>query len=206
MTLPTAVGSDVPPGRFDVGWNTWNVTNDAYADLRALIAERQPACGTTTVVALDGPSGSGKTSLADGLGASTGADVLHLDDVYPGWHGLDATPPLIRSGVLDRIAADEIGVVNRWDWAADRTGPVLRVPPVPLLILDGVGSGASTIRPYLSVLVWVEAPLEVRKRRALSRDGGAYEPFWEIWAEQEVRHFNAERTRMHADLIVDTGE
>ncbi len=180
------------------------MANAPYADLLSLIAERQSACGTTTVIALDGPSGSGKTRLADGLAAATGADVLHLDDVYPGWYGLDATPSLIRGGVLDRIATGEIGVVNRWDWAADRPGPVLRVPPVPLLILDGVGSGASTIRPYLSVLLWVDAPLEVRKRRALARDGGAYEPFWEIWAEQEMRHFNAELTRMHADLIVDT--
>ena len=177
-----------------------------YAELSALIAERQPACGTTTVIALDGPSGSGKTSLANGLAEATDADVLHLDDVYPGWHGLEATPPLVRAGVLDRIAADEIGEVSRWDWEADRSGPVLRVPPTPLLILDGVGSGASTIRPYLSLLLWVEAPLAVRRHRALTRDGGVYEPFWEVWAEQERRHFAVEQTRIHADVIVDTGD
>ncbi len=176
-----------------------------YAELNALIAERQPACGTTTVVALDGPSGSGKTSLADGLAEVTGADVLHLEDIYPGWHGLDATPPIVRH-MLDAIAADEIGEVSTWDWEADRPGPPLRVPPAPLLILDGVGSGASTIRPYLSLLLWVEAPPEVRKRRALARDRGVYEPFWDIWAEQETRHFTAEQTRLHADAVVDTGD
>lgn len=186
--------------------DTGKVNRHRYAKLSALIAERQPACGTTAVIALDGPSGSGKTSLANGLAEAIGADILRLDDVYPGWHGLEATPPLIRTGVLDRIAADEIGKVNRWDWEAARPGPVLRVPPAPLLILDGVGSGASMIRPYLSLLLWVEAPLEVRKRRALARDGGAYEPFWEIWAEQEKRHFTAEQTRLHADLILDTGD
>jgi para-aminobenzoate synthetase len=177
-----------------------------YDELSALVAQRQPACGTTTVIAVDGPSGSGKTSLADGLAEAIGADVLHFDDVYPGWHGLEATPPMIRAGVLDRIAADEIGVVHRWDWDADHPGPILRVPPAPLLILDGVGSGASSIRPYLSVLLWVDAPLEVRKRRALARDGGVYEPFWDVWAEQEARHFAAEETRIHADLIIDTGD
>ncbi|MEO6604697.1 MAG: 4-amino-4-deoxy-L-arabinose transferase [Aeromicrobium sp.] len=177
-----------------------------YAELSALIAGRQPACGTTTVIALDGPSGSGKTSLADGFAEAIGADVLHFDDVYPGWHGLEATPSLVRDGVLDRIAADEIGEVNRWAWDADQPGPALLVPPAPLLILDGVGSGAALIRPYLSLLLWVEAPLEVRRRRALARDGGAYEPFWDVWAEQEARHFAAEQTRLHADRIIDTGE
>ncbi len=177
-----------------------------YAELTALIAQRQPACGTTTVVALDGPSGSGKTSLATGLAESTGGSILHFDDIYPGWHGLERTPPLVRTGVLDRIAADEIGHIARWDWDRDRPGSTLRIPPTRLLILDGVGSGASPIRPFLSLLLWVDAPLDVRKRRALSRDGGAYEPYWDIWAEQEARHFAAEQTLIHADRIIDTGD
>lgn len=185
--------------------DTGRVNRHRYAELRALIAERQPACGATTVIALDGPSGSGKTSLAVGLAEAIGADILHLEDVYPGWRGLEATPPMVRQ-VLERIAVDEIGQVNRWDWDADRTGPVMRVPPAPLLILDGVGSGAATIRPYLSLLLWVEAPVDVRKRRALARDGGVYAPFWDVWAEQESRHFTAEQTRIHADRIIDTGD
>lgn len=175
-----------------------------YAELSALIAQRQPACGTTTVVAIDGPSGSGKTSLAAGLAEATGADVLHLEDLYPGWHGLEATPPLVR-GVLDRIAANEIGEVNRWDWEADVPGAIMRVPPTPLLILDGVGSGAASIRPFLSLLLWVDAPVEDRRKRALARDGDVYAPFWDVWAEQEARHFATEETRIHADLIIDTG-
>ena len=177
-----------------------------YAKLSALIAQRQPACGSTTVIAVDGPSGSGKTSLAIGLAEVIGAQLLHLEDIYPGWHGLDATPALVRTGVLDRIAIDEIGVVDRWDWEDARPGPGLRVPPTPLLILDGVGSGASSIRPFLSALLWVEAPLHDRKRRALARDGGLYAPFWDTWAAQEARHFAAEQTRAHADLIIDTGD
>ncbi len=181
------------------------VNRHRYAELSALIAQRQPACGTTTVVAVDGPSGSGKTSLATGLAAATNADLLHLEDLYPGWHGLEATPPLVRQA-LEAIAAGEIGEVNRWDWEADRPGAVRRVPPARLLILDGVGSGAAMIRPYLSLLMWVEAPLEARRRRALARDGDVYAPFWNIWAAQEDRHFAAEQTRIHADLIIDTGD
>jgi uridine kinase len=180
------------------------VTSHRYDEIVALIRERQPACGSTTVVAVDGPSGSGKTSLADQLAEVTGAAVLHFDDLYPGWHGLAATPPMVARGILDAIAVDRIGKAARWDWVNDRPGPTLHVPPAPVLILDGVGSGAATIRPFLSLLIWVEAPMAVRKQRALARDGGAYAPFWDTWAAQEAAHFTAEETRRHADLVVRT--
>jgi len=71
--------------------------------------------------------------------------------------------------------------------------------------LDGVGSGAQVIRPFLSLLIWVEAPVDVRKERALARDGDVYAPFWDTWAAQEAAHFGAEQTRRHADVVVRTG-
>jgi uridine kinase len=179
------------------------VTSHRYDGLVALIRERQPACGSTTVVAVDGPSGSGKTSLAGELADAAGASVLHLEDLYLGWHGLAATPPMVH-GVLESLAVGDVGTAARWDWVEDRPGAPLHVPPVPLLILDGVGSGAKVIRPFLSLLIWVEAPTAVRKQRALARDGGVYAPFWDTWAAQEAAHFSAEETRRHADVIVHT--
>jgi uridine kinase len=180
------------------------VTSHRYDKIVGLIRERHPACGSTTVVAVDGPSGSGKTVLADQLAEAAGGMVLHLEDLYPGWHGLSATPPMVAGGVLEALAVGEIGAARRWDWVGDHPGATLRVPPMPLLILDGVGSGASVIRPFLSLLIWVEAPPDVRKSRALARDGGVYAPFWDTWAAQEAAHFTAEETRRHADLVVRT--
>jgi uridine kinase len=179
------------------------VTSRRYAPITALLDTRRPACGSTTVLAVDGPSGAGKTSLVAELSALTGGQVLHLEDLYPGWHGLAAAPPLV-AGVLASVAAGRTGTVPRWDWEHDRLGATLHVPPTDLLILDGVGGGASVVRPYLSVLVWVEAPADVRKERALARDGGVYAPFWDVWAAQEQQHFTRERTREHADLVVTT--
>jgi uridine kinase len=179
------------------------VTSHRYDDLVRQLGARQPACGSTTVVAVDGPSGAGKTSFAEGLARATGADVLHLEDVYPGWDGLAATPPIIAR-VLDVVALDGVGAAPRWDWDRSAPGTLLHVPPTPLLVLDGVGSGAAVIRPHLSLLIWVDAPAEVRKHRALARDGGTYAPYWDMWATQEAKHFAAERTRHHADLVVTT--
>ncbi len=98
----------------------------------------------------------------------------------------------------------DVGTAARWDWVDDLPGAPLHRAAGPLLILDGVGSGAAVIRPFLSLLIWVEAPTAVRKQRALARDGGVYAPFWDIWAAQEAAHFRAEETRRHADVIVQT--
>lgn len=169
----------------------------------ASIDAREPACGRTTVVAIDGPSGAGKTDFADALAARTGADVLHLEDLYPGWHGLAATPPIVTD-VLAAIAVDGVGTARRWDWQRGVPGAPIVVPPTRLLLLDGVGSGAAVVRPFLSLLIWVEAPPDVRRRRALDRDGDTYAPHWDTWAEQETAHFAAEDTRRAADLVVRT--
>ena len=39
-----------------------------------------------------------------------------------------------------------------------------------------------------TVRIWVDAADAVRKRRALDRDGGAYDPFWNLWEGQWRRH------------------
>ncbi len=40
--------------------------------------------------------------------------------------------------------------------------------------------------------------------RGIARDGEAYRPHWERWAEQEARLYAADRTRERADLVIDT--
>jgi uridine kinase len=179
------------------------VDSHRYDSVVAHLDARLPACGTTTVVAVDGPSGAGKTAFATGLAAAIGADVLHLEDLYPGWHGLAATPPIVAD-VLASVAVGDIGSARRWDWVRGAPGPVVRVRPSRLLVLDGVGSGAAVLRPFVSLLIWLEAPVDVRRRRALARDGDTYAPYWDVWAEQEAVHFAAEQTRRHADLVVRT--
>ncbi len=57
-------------------------STDANGGSRA----RHPARPRITLV--DGRSGSGKTTFATELAEREGAQLLSLDDVYPGWDGL----------------------------------------------------------------------------------------------------------------------
>ena len=149
------------------------------------VRDRLPACGSTTVVAVDGPSGSGKSELADRLARRLEAKVLRVDELVPGWHGLAAMPPVVARDLLAPLAAGEVAAVRRWNWVDDRPGELVDVRPGPFLVLDGCGSGSRVIRPYLSLLVWVDAPEDVRRARAMARDGAVFEPWWDVWAAQE---------------------
>lgn len=157
------------------------------------------------MVCVDGPSGSGKSRLASRIArARTGSVVLHLDDLLVGWDGLRDLPDTVARDVLGPLEQGLPASYRRYDWHAATLADHVQVPPTDLLVLDGVGSGARPIAPWRSLLVWVEADLDVRRARGLARDGDSYAPHWESWARSEARHHTGERTREHADVILDT--
>lgn len=170
-------------------------------ELCAAFAGLAPRCGNTVVVAIDGPSGSGKTQLARAVAALLDARILHFDLVYPGWHGLAAAPPVVARDVLGPISRGQSGRTPRWDWGADRPGPDIVVETGGVLILDGCGSGARVLRRYLSLLVWLDAPADVRRARVESRGDDTVEQWWDLWADQEAAHFAAEGTQAAADVV-----
>jgi hypothetical protein len=161
------------------------------------------------VVALDGPSGAGKTRLALALAERLpGAAVVHLDDLYPGWDGLEGVVPLLVDHVLCPLPGRQAIVVPTWDWTRDspgrpRTLTALGPPRPPVVLVEGAGAGARAVAPFLAGLIWLEAAEPVRRDRALARDGSTYAPYWARWARQEEAHFHREGTRRRADLVLD---
>ena len=175
-----------------------------------LAVGRAPTLGAGRLVCVDGPAGSGKTTWAAGIAGGFdrlnhrgGAHVVHLDDLYAGWSGLAEVDAQL-SGLLLPLAEGRSGSYRRYDWPTERYAEQVVVEPVPLLVLEGVGAGSSRFAGLVTVLVWVEAPREVRMRRGLDRDGEAFAPHWEQWASDEAALFARERTRDRADLVVDS--
>ncbi len=128
--------------------------------------------------------GSGKSTLAAALARLVnGWQVLHLDDWYPGWDGLEAGGDIAR-----RIAADLRGgrasSYEAWDWENGTTGATIRVPLVPTII---EGCGAIEAEAEADLAIWIADPGEDERRaRALARDGQTYAPHWQRWAEQDL--------------------
>ena len=125
-----------------------------------------------------------------------------MDDLYPGWSGLPEVDAQL-SGLLLPLARGEPGRFRRYDWVAGGFAEEVVVDPVPLLVVEGVGSGAARFASLVTVLVWVEAPYDLRLERGIARDGDAFAPHWDQWAIDEAVLFEGEQTRWRADVVVD---
>lgn len=178
VTVPVTMGPD-------------GAARELAPRLSALAGERAPASPhgeparatrAVPVVTIDGYSGSGKSTLAAALARLVnGWQVLHLDDWYPGWDGLEAGADIAR-----RIAADLRGgctsSYEAWDWENGATGATIPVPLAPTII-----EGCGAIEAEADLAIWIADPgEEERRHRALVRDGQTYAPHWQRWADQDL--------------------
>ena len=173
--------------------------------MAALLADRPGTLGAGRLVCVDGPAGSGKTTLAAALAdAVPGTVVVHTDEMLEGWRGLPGLAGSVAA-LLRPLASGRPGCWTRWDWYADGWAERREVPPAPLLVLEGTGSWSPLVADLVTVLVWVEAPSQVRLDRGMARDGEQMRPQWEQFRLDEDDLHRRLRTRDHADLVVDTG-
>ena len=176
VTVPVAMSPD-------------QAARDLAPRLSALAGERATASSGgagarpgVPVVTIDGYSGSGKSTLAAALARLVaGWQVLHLDDWYPGWDGLEA-----GVGIARRIAADlragRASSYEAWDWENGTTGATIRVPLAPTII-----EGCGAIEAEADLVIWIADPGEdERRHRVLARDGQTYAPHWQRWADQDL--------------------
>jgi len=169
-----------------------------------MIAMSRPATlGPGRLICIDGPAGSGKTTLATALAELTQAPVIHMDDLYAGWDGLTAGIAQLET-VLVPLVEGAAGSYRRYDWHRRTFAETVLVPPSPLLVIEGVGSGAAAYDGFRTALAWVDAPEELRKQRGLDRDGDTFAPHWDAWAAAEAEHFAANDTAARADVVVST--
>ncbi|QHC73725.1 hypothetical protein [Rathayibacter sp. VKM Ac-2805] len=182
------------------------LTDHTAGDLaRSVIARRR------RTVLLDGPSGSGKSTFARALveqlrlaPAAPSVALVRMDDLYPGWTGVDRAS---RETAGTLVRPHGLGLAAHWrpwNWAAGTTAG-RRVVRETLLVLEGCGSAGAAARRHADLVVWLEADDEVRRVRALERDGELFAPHWDAW-DRDFRSYCArERPRENADLVLDTG-
>jgi uridine kinase len=186
------------------------VTALSLSELARSIASSTPTLGRSRLVCIDGPAGSGKTTLAgqlrDALQKRSGwqVQVLHMDDFYRGWTGLDdELTGRIEAQVLAPLCRQLPARYQCYDWERAAFTEWHDVPVGPAVILEGVGSGAIRFADSTNLLVWVEAPAEVRLARGVSRDGEPLREEWVRWMRLEAAFAATNRTRERADILLD---
>jgi uridine kinase len=142
----------------------------------------------TAVVLIDGPSGAGKSTLADAVAAAwpggRAPTLLRLDDIYPGWGGLDEAAEHLTESVLRPRRAGLAAAWRRYDWVAGDYAEWHPVDPTRALIVEGCGTLAAENATLSDIRVWLGADDADRKERALRRDGPSFAEHWEQWQNE----------------------
>ncbi len=172
------------------------------------------------VILIDGRSGSGKTSLTERLAnrfhaEGRSAQILHVEDLYPGWDGLAAGSRAVAGALAD-------GAYRRYDWVLGGFAESVPITDDVPLIIEGCGAitaenlaaarawaGAPRSAPGREPRVhgvWIDCPAELRRSRALARDGETFRPYWERWAAQEEAHYAVHKPWVLADEVLRVGD
>lgn len=174
-----------------------------------LVVRTALECSPQPIVLVDGPSGAGKSTFADLVVAAwpqRPARLVRMDDIYPGWQGLRPASLQVQSGLLAPLHAGRDGGWRRWDWTASEAAEWHAVVPGHPLVVEGCGCLTRSTAPLATLRVWLTADDDVRKRRALARDAGAYDAHWDEWQTQWDRFVREEHPRALADIVLDTTE
>ncbi len=163
-------------------------------------APGRPA-GSPRITLIDGRSGSGKTTFATELAAREGAQLLSLDDVYPGWDGLEAAEAHVLEHVLRALAEGRPPHARTWNWADARPGPWRDLDATVPLVIEGCGAVSPAARALADHAIYLELDDAERERRAIARDGESFAREWQRWALQEVRHAALHHSRETADEV-----
>lgn len=153
-----------------------------------------------TLILIDGRSGAGKTTYAQQLADEHGMRVVHMDDLYQGWHGM-AVGTATLERVLTERAAGRAATWQNWDWYADEWGLGQQLMPDESLIVEGCGAVTPVTAALADQVLWLEAPETARRARALQRDGD--DSWWELWKEQEAQHLARNSPRDLATEVID---
>ncbi|MEQ6902741.1 4-amino-4-deoxy-L-arabinose transferase [Nocardioides sp. YIM 152588] len=174
------------------------------ARVLARVDSAPPTLGRGRLLCIDGLAGAGKSTLARAIAAARPeTPVLGTDEMLHGWRGLPVLGETLDA-LLRPLATGRAGRWRRWDWVAGCWAEEHRQGPVPLLVLEGVGSASAEIDDLITLGVWLEADRDERLARGLARDGAAMREHWLTWMEDEAEHHRDHRTRERADVHHDT--
>jgi uridine kinase len=175
--------------------------NQQLQKLKELLPGLTPKCGESIVITIDGPAGSGKTTLAKELSSVLDSCyTIHMDDLYEGWDSTltsDLTDKLTR--IYTEVKSEKRIRFTPFNWLESKFGSQVDVAATKYLIVEGVGSGQSATRDFISLALWIEVLPELGLARVIKRDGPTVATFMPAFVVAQNAHFEKEATKKSAD-------
>ncbi len=162
------------------------------------------------IVLIDGRSCSGKSTLASEIqnlvfkDGESAPRVVHMDDLYLGWNGLQAGVDYLQRFILKPLSDSYIAQWREFDWSnqgepgyESRNGEWREFSGGTPLIVEGCGALNQLSAPLADIRVWLEADQETRLQRWLAREGSS--EHWAEWVAQEEEFYAREKSSQLAD-------
>jgi uridine kinase len=128
-----------------------------------------------------------------------------MDDLYNGWDkALSSELTDVLSYIAKAHSQSEPISLSKFNWADSTFSTTEAIDDAQLIILEGVGSGQSAIREYLSALIWIDIDESKGLSRVLERDGEGIRNQMQKWLMTQEQHFALEKTENAADFVLTT--
>lgn len=164
---------------------------------------------STPIVLIDGRAGAGKSTLAEHLQNAlfrtleVAPRVVHMDDLYPGWDGLEAGADFLYRFILNPLSRGEQPSWQVYDWAKGQRDGWREFAGGTPLIVEGCGSLNQRSAELADLSVWIEVDEAERLRRWIEREGD--DSHWAGWAAQELDLYARERSIELASTVYAPG-
>ena len=158
------------------------------------------------IVLIDGRSNSGKSTLAQQVqniifkDGESAPRVIHMDDLYPGWDGLQAGADYLQRFILNPLSKNEIAHWQEFNWSKNERDVWREFAGGTPLIIEGCGSLNQQSAPMADVKIWLEVDETTRHQRWLEREGS--NQHWAEWAAQELDFYAREKSAQLADKFI----
>jgi len=163
------------------------------------------------VVGISGFGGSGKSTLARQIASAipniaiVGTDEFWIperDIPSDDWLSYDRDR-LLREVILPAREGHPIHY-HPFDWVTATPGAARMLPiDIRCLIVEGISATHPYLRPYLTLSIWVDCPLEVATARGLARGKEQGIDETEIWINRWAPNDRAYYARYRPDLSAD---
>jgi len=167
--------------------------------------------GNTKFIAIDGHGGSGKSTLGELLATRLNAEIIHTDD-FAGWDNPENWWPLVIERVFEPIknGATTLNYPRSKWWESHHPEPVIDQPVTKIMILEGVSSLRREFRPYISLALFVDTPIDICLQRGFERDKGTdgksdeeIMVMWKQWYKAEDEYMARDDPKGYADAVLD---
>lgn len=158
------------------------------------------------IIAIDGVAGSGKSTLAANLAKDLiDCEIIHMDDLYAGWHNPFSDD--LSSRIINQVLIPYCKLIEfhyqKYNWKSESFDSAVLLKRKKYLIIEGVGAAQRAFHKYFNKIILIEFEANLGLERVLKRDGEILREQMTNFLIDQAKLFEKEVPNIYADYIFE---